>query len=153
MKNTLAHIVNYVKTIFEKRIIWNVRHDVHQLRKNPRVSYDPRKLTVWKSYRILFKKYLFISFLFISQSIYVKEYFYMFFSTLKDIIQAQIKTNHYWIKWSILIICLKEISEEFFFQCLHQWQPKVPLRTRKALGGHSEGTRRALGGHSATWGT
>ena len=31
----------------------------------------------------------------ISQSIiYVKEYFHMFFSTLKDITQAQSKTNH-----------------------------------------------------------
>ena len=33
----------------------------------------------------------------------------------------------------------------FFVQCLHQWQPKVPLITRKALGGDSEGTERTLG--------
>ena len=33
--------------------------------------------------------------------IYIKEYFYIFFSTMKDYLQAQSKTNH----------CLKDISE------------------------------------------
>ena len=37
----------------------------------------------YKNLRVLFKGII----------IYVKEYFYMFFSTLKDIIQAQSKTN------------------------------------------------------------
>ena len=66
MKNTLNPIVNYEKKI----------------NKNPRASYDPREL---------------VHCLKISQDIiYANEYFYMFFSTLKDIIQAQSKTNN-WI--------------------------------------------------------
>ena len=56
-----------------------MRHDVRQLRKNLRISYDPRKLMAWKSHRVLD---------------HVKEYFHMFFSTLKDIIWVKSKTNH-----------------------------------------------------------
>ena len=59
-----------------KIIIWEEWHDVYQVRKNPRISYYPRTLAAWKSQSI----------------IYVKEHFYMFFSTLKDI-QAQSKTD------------------------------------------------------------
>ena len=41
----------------------------------------------------------------------------MFFSTLKDIIEAQNKTYN-WITLKFMIICLKDISEEcFFVQC------------------------------------
>ena len=49
--------------------------------------------------------------------IYVKEYFYLFFSTMEDIIQAQSKT-HDWISWKFMIICLKHISETFFYLIL-----------------------------------
>ena len=38
----------------QKQTIWKVWHDVRQHRKNPRLSYDPRKLTVWKPRRVLF---------------------------------------------------------------------------------------------------
>ena len=67
MKNTLPHIVNFEKTIFgNKNYLENV---------------------TWRPSRCDGVK--------ISQSvIYVKEYFIMFFSTLKDIMQAQNKTNH-----------------------------------------------------------
>ena len=46
--------------------------------------------------------------------VYVTEYFYMFFSPLKDVIQTKSKTNS-WISKSITIICLKRISEECFW--------------------------------------
>ena len=37
----------------------------------------------------------------------------MFFSALKDIIQVQSKTNH-GVSMSLMIICVKSISEECF---------------------------------------
>ena len=46
--------------------------------------------------------------------VYVTEYFYMFFSPLKDVIQTKSKTNS-WISKSLTIICLKRISEECFW--------------------------------------
>ena len=49
--------------------------------------------------------------------IYVKEYFYLFFSTMEDVIQAQSKT-HDWISWNFMIICLKHILETFFYLIL-----------------------------------
>ena len=36
-KNTLTHIVNYEKIIFDKKIIWKVRNDVCQPRINPQI--------------------------------------------------------------------------------------------------------------------
>ena len=53
-----------------------------KINKNSRVSYDPRELV--HCLKIL------------QDIIYANEYFYMYFSTLKDIIQAQSKTNN-WI--------------------------------------------------------
>ena len=71
MENTLNHIVIYEKTIFDKKIIW-------------KCNMAPQNLK--KAYCLK-----------ISQNVnYVKEYFYMFFSTPKDIIQAQSKENN-WI--------------------------------------------------------
>ena len=58
-----------------------MRHDVRQFRK--------KSSNILRSKKAYGRK--------ISHSIiYVKEYFYMLFSTRKDIIQAQSKTNH-WI--------------------------------------------------------
>ena len=34
----MFHLVTYEKTIFGQKIIWKMRHDVGQLRKNPRIS-------------------------------------------------------------------------------------------------------------------
>ena len=77
IKNTLAQIVNYEKT----KIIWKVQNDVCQLNIYP--------LNISRSKKACDLK--------ISQSIiYVKKYFYMFFPTLKDIIWAKSKNNH-WI--------------------------------------------------------
>ena len=77
MKNTLTHIVNYEKRIFDKKKL-KMRHDVRHLRKPLNV------LRFKKAYGLK-----------ISQSIiYEQGYIYMFFSTLKGIIQAQNKTNN-----------------------------------------------------------
>ena len=66
---------SFVKRQFSIKIIaWS---DVRQLRKNPRIFYFPESLQ-YENLKII---------------TYVKEYFYMFFSTLKDIIQAQSETN------------------------------------------------------------
>ena len=54
-----------------------MRHDVRQLKKNPRISSDPRKLRSEN----------------LTQYYLCKEIF-LRFSTLKDIIQAQNKTKH-----------------------------------------------------------
>ena len=62
MKNALTHIVNYEKTIFDK--------------KNYLEKCDMTSVNLGKAL-----EYLKIS------------YFYMFFSTLKDIIQTQSKAN------------------------------------------------------------
>ena len=43
----------------------------------------------------------------------IQEYFYMFFSTQKYIIQVQSKTNH-WISKNFMIICLQGILEKCF---------------------------------------
>ena len=72
MKNILPHIVIYEKTTLDKNIIWDVQHDVRQISKNLQI------LRSKKAYGLK-----------ISQSI-----IFMFFSTLKDIIQVQSKTNH-----------------------------------------------------------
>ena len=64
----------------------------------------------------------------------------MFFSTLKDIIQAQNKTNH-------LIICLKSISEECFSFSVNAI---TSLKFLGALGGLSEGTQ-VLRNSEGTW--
>ena len=45
---------------------------------------------------------------YLTSIIYVKEHFYMFFSTMKEIILTQSKTNH-WIAFIHMIICLKHI--------------------------------------------
>ena len=80
----------------------------------------------------------------ISQSIiYVKGYFYTFFSTLKSTIHKQSKANHR-ISQILMIICLKVISEKFFsFNVDVNNQPTAPLSTGRALGGQSC-TQRAL---------
>ena len=81
MKNTLPHIFSNEKTIFDKKkIIRKVRHDVHQLKKTLKYVKYPRKFTV-----VLLN---------CTSIICTKEYFYIFFSTLKDILQAQTKINN-----------------------------------------------------------
>ena len=67
---------------------------------------------------------------------YVKEYFYMFYCTLKDIIQVQSETNH-WISKNLMIICLKGISEECFSFNVNV---NASLKFLWALGGLSQGT-------------
>ena len=79
---------------------------------------------------------------------------FLFFSTLKDITQAQNKTNH-WISWNFIIICLKGIPEECV---LFNVNIDASLKFPWALKGLSEGTQAlkhsedtwALGGHSST---
>lgn len=61
-------------SIFGKNINLNTGH-VCQIRKNPQISYDPRKLTVKKFQSI----------------VYVKEYFYMFFSREKTLYKHKVK--------------------------------------------------------------
>ena len=79
MKNTLTHIVNYEKTIFDKKKQFEkVRHGVCQLRKTLEYLKIQERLS----------------------SENLTEYFlklrniFTFFSSLKDIIQAKSKTNH-----------------------------------------------------------
>ena len=45
--------------------------------------------------------------------LFMERNIFMFFSSLKDIIQTQYKTIH-WISHNLMIICLKGISEECF---------------------------------------
>ena len=71
-KSTLTHIVNYEKTIFEKKIIGKEWHDFCQFKKTSNIL---------RSKKIYGLK--------ISQSInYVKECFHMFVSALKNIIET-----------------------------------------------------------------
>ena len=77
---------------------------------------------------------------------YEKEYLYMFFSTLKDIIQAQCKTNH-WVSYNFIIICLKRISEECFSFNVNV---NTSLKFLWALRALSEGNQ-ALGHSEDTW--
>ena len=73
-------------------------HDVRQLRKkntNSLKSKQPNGVKIPENV------------------IYVKEYFYLFFSAMEDVTQAQSKT-HDWISWNFAIICLKHISGTFF---------------------------------------
>ena len=67
MKNTLPHIASYENTIFGKKD--NLKRDM--------TSFNLKKALEY-----------------LKSIIYVKEYFCMFSSTLKDITQAQNKTNH-----------------------------------------------------------
>ena len=47
MKNNVTQTINYEKTIFDKNNnLESVKCDVRELRKNPQISYYPRKLTV-----------------------------------------------------------------------------------------------------------
>ena len=58
-----------------KKIFWKVRHDVRQLGKYPRISWSKK-----------------VSSLKISQSIiYIKKYFYLFFSALKVLHKQKVK--------------------------------------------------------------
>ena len=78
-----------------------------------------------------------------------KGIFYMFFSTLKDIIQAQSKKNP-WISWNLMIICLKHISEEYFLFTVNvNASLKFLWRTRMAI--RHLGTQRALGYSESPW--
>ena len=45
---------------------------------------------------------------------YVKQYFYMFYSSLKDILQVQNKVNNE-ISWNRMIICLTGIFQKNIF--------------------------------------
>lgn len=46
------------------KVNWKVRHDVGQLRKNPRISQDPRKLTVSKCHKVLCNGIILYNFLY-----------------------------------------------------------------------------------------
>ena len=78
--------------------------------------------------------------------IYVKEYFYMFSSTPKDVAELQNKTNH-WISENLMIICLNSISEERFSL---NGNVIANLKFPWALGGLSEGTQ-GLKQSKGTW--
>ena len=94
-------------------------------------------------------------------SIYVNKYFFIFFSTLNDIIQAKSKANH-WISDNLMIFYFKGTSEESFLFSVNvnaslkqlwalrghlgTWVLREHLGTHRALG-HLN-TRRALKGHS-----
>ena len=71
----------------------------------------------------------------LQNNIYVKEYFYVFFSAPKNVKQAQ---NNF------MTICLKDKSEEYF---LFNGNVNATLKFIEALGGHS-GTQ-VLRGRSA----
>ena len=79
----------------------------------------------------------------------------MFSSTLKDIMQAQSKTNT-WIIQNIMIICLRAFQNNAFRSMLMSMIAKSFFKhsegSRRALGEHSEGTWRALC-HLMHWGT
>ena len=110
------------RQFLSKKIIWKVRHDVratylHIQESSKRYSYNTVKISQY--YRNIFK---------------------CFFSTLKDIIQSQNKTNH-WISWNLIIICLKGISKECFLLSVNM---NISLKFLAALGGLSEGNQ-ALG--------
>ena len=40
----------YEKTVFDKKIIWKVEHDVRQLKKTPQISYNPYGLKILLSF-------------------------------------------------------------------------------------------------------
>ena len=94
-------------------------------------------------------------------SIYVNKYFFIFFSTLKDIIQAKSKANH-WISDNLMIFYFKGTSEESFLFSVNVnaslkqlWALRGHLGTwvlREHLGTHGAlghlNTRRALKGNS-----
>ena len=78
-------------------------------------------------------------------SIYVNKYFFIFFSTLKDIIQAKSKANH-WISDNLMIFYFKGTSEESF---LFSVNVNASLKQLWALRGHL-GTW-VLREHLGTW--
>ena len=78
MKSTLIHIDNYEKKIFDRKNNLN--------KATGRRSTQEKPLNFLRSEKVNGLKIL-------RSIIYVQEYFYMFLSTLKDIIQAQSKTN------------------------------------------------------------
>ena len=55
-----------------------------------------------------------------------KGIFFMFFSTLKDTIQAQSKTNDLFSQ-NFVIICLKHIQRNVICSLFCQYQPKAPF--------------------------
>ena len=69
-----------MKRQFLTKNIWKLRQDLHQLKKN--LEYIKIQES-WLSENL-------------TSIVYVKKCFYIFFSAVKDIIQAQSKTNH-WI--------------------------------------------------------
>ena len=77
-ENTLTRIVNYEKTIFNRDMTSEKLLNISRSKK----AYGMKT----------------------SQNIiYVNEYFYWFFSTLKDIMQTKRKTNH-WISSNLMIV-------------------------------------------------
>ena len=40
----------YEKTVFYKKIIWKVEHDVRHLKKTPQISYNPYGLKILLSF-------------------------------------------------------------------------------------------------------
>ena len=80
MKNTLTHIVNYEKRIFDKKIIW--KYDMASFKLGKTLEY--RKIQESLQSENLTEDYL------------RNGIFLYVFPTLKNIIQAQSKTNH-WI--------------------------------------------------------
>ena len=115
---TLIQTVNYEKTIFVKENNLKSENDVratylHIQESSKRYSYNTVKISQY--YRNIFK---------------------FFFSTLKDIIQSQNKTNH-WISWNLIIICLKGISKECFLLSVNV---NISLKSLQ----HSEGSQRAI---------
>ena len=131
MKNTSTHIDNYKKTIVYKN------DNLKSATWRPSTQKKPSNIVIFKkAYGIKTSPRIF----------YVKEYFYMFFSTLKDIMQAQSKTNP-WIIQNIIIISLRAFQRNAFRSILMSmiaW----------SLFEHLEGFRRALGEHSDnTWWT
>ena len=98
MKNTSTHIDNYKKTIVYKND--NLKSAIWR----PSTQKKPSNIVIFKkAYGIKTSPRIF----------YVKEYFYMFFSTLKDIMQAQSKTNP-WIIQNIIIISLRAFQRNAF---------------------------------------
>ena len=79
MKNNLTHIFNYEKITFDKK---NKKSDMTSVNIEKTLEYLNTLSRVPYGLKIS------------QRIIYVTEYFYMFFSTLKDIIQVQSKTDH-----------------------------------------------------------
>ena len=91
MKNVLPHLFNYEMTILGKK---------NNLKSEFVTSGNLDKT---KTYGLK-----------ISQSIiYVKDCFYIFFSTPKDIAQIQNKIT-YWISWNLMTVWLKGIQRNVF---------------------------------------